>query len=82
LLQGWFFATPIFYHHWILPLWLQKPAMANPLAAIITAYRDVLIFGRFPDRNFTLGALASSTLIFAVGYALFTRYASVFAEEV
>jgi len=82
LLQGWFFATPIFYHHWILPLWLQKPAMANPLAAIITAYRDVLIFSRFPDRNFTLGALVSSTLIFAIGYAVFTRYASVFAEEV
>jgi lipopolysaccharide transport system permease protein len=82
LLQAWFFATPIFYHHWILPLWLQKPAMANPLAAIITAYRDVLIFGRFPDRNFTLGALVSSTLIFAIGYAVFTRYASVFAEEV
>jgi ABC-type polysaccharide/polyol phosphate export permease len=82
LLQGWFFATPIFYHHWILPLWLQKPAMANPLAAIITAYRDVLIFGRFPDRNFTLGALVSSTLIFVIGYAVFTRYASVFAEEV
>jgi lipopolysaccharide transport system permease protein len=65
LLQGWFFATPIFYHHWILPIWLQKPAMANPLAAIIT-----------------LGALVSSTLIFAIGYAVFTRYASVFAEEV
>lgn len=82
LLQGWFFATPIFYHHWILPLWLQKPAMANPLAAIITAYRDVLIFGRFPDRNFTLGALVSSTLIFVIGYAVYTRYAAVFAEEV
>ena len=60
LLQAWFFATPIFYHHWILPIWLQKPAMVNPLAAIITAYRDVLVFGRFPDRNFTLGALVSS----------------------
>lgn len=82
LLQGWFFATPIFYHHWILPLWLQKPAMANPLAAIITAYRDVLIYGRFPDRNFTVGAIVSSTLIFAIGYAVYTRYASVFAEEV
>lgn len=82
LLQGWFFATPIFYHHWILPIWLQKPAMANPLAAIITAYRDVLIDGRFPDRNFTLGALVSSTLIFVIGYAVFTRYASIFAEEV
>jgi len=82
LLQGWFFATPIFYHHSILPLWLQKPAMANPLAAIVTAYRDVLISGRFPDRNFTLGALVSSTLIFLAGYAVFTRYASVFAEEV
>jgi lipopolysaccharide transport system permease protein len=82
LLQMWFFGTPIFYHHWILPLWLQKPAMANPLAAIITAYRDVLIYGRFPDRNFTLGALTSATLIFAIGYAVFTRYASLFAEEV
>jgi lipopolysaccharide transport system permease protein len=82
LLQGWFFATPIIYHHWILPIWLQKPAMANPLAAIITAYRDILLLDRFPDRNFTLGALVSSTLIFAVGYAVYTRYAPLFAEEV
>jgi ABC-type polysaccharide/polyol phosphate export permease len=82
LLQAWFFATPIFYHHHILPLWLQKPAMANPLAAIITGYRDVLISGRFPDRNFTLGALVSATLIFIIGYAVFIRYAPQFAEEV
>jgi ABC-type polysaccharide/polyol phosphate export permease len=82
LLQAWFFATPIIYPHWILPLWLQKPAMANPLAAIITAYRDVLILGTFPDRNFTLGALVSSTLIFIIGYVVYTRYSSVFAEEV
>jgi ABC-type polysaccharide/polyol phosphate export permease len=82
LMQGWFFATPIIYHHWILPVWLQKPAMANPLAAIITAYRDVLLFGRFPDRGFTLGALLSSTIIFVIGYAVFTRYAPLFAEEV
>ncbi len=82
LLQAWFFATPIIYHHWILPLWLQKPVMANPLAAIITAYRDILLLDRFPDRNFTLGALVSSTIIFAIGYAVYTRYAPLFAEEV
>jgi len=82
LLQAWFFATPIIYHHWILPIWLQKPVMANPLAAIITAYRDILLLGRFPDRNFTLGALISSTIIFAIGYAVYTRYAPLFAEEV
>jgi ABC-type polysaccharide/polyol phosphate export permease len=82
LLQAWFFATPIIYPHWILPLWLQKPAMANPLAAIITAYRDILVMDRFPDRNFTLGALVSSTIIFVIGYAVYTRYAPLFAEEV
>jgi len=82
LLQAWFFATPIIYHHWILPLWLQKPVMANPLAAIITAYRDILLLDRFPDRNFTLGALVSSTIIFAIGYAVYARYAPLFAEEV
>jgi ABC-type polysaccharide/polyol phosphate export permease len=82
LLQAWFFATPIIYHHWILPVWLQKPFMVNPLAAIITAYRDILLLGQFPDRNFTLGALVSSTLIFVIGYAVYTRYAPKFAEEV
>jgi lipopolysaccharide transport system permease protein len=82
LLQAWFFATPIIYHHWILPVWLQKPFMVNPLAAIITAYRDILLLGQFPDRNFTLGALVSSTLIFVIGYAVYTRYAPRFAEEV
>jgi lipopolysaccharide transport system permease protein len=82
LLQAWFFATPIIYHHHILPLWAQKPVMANPLAAIIAAYRDVLLLGQFPDRNFTLGALVSSTIIFVIGYAVYTRYAPLFAEEV
>ena len=82
LLQAWFFATPIIYHHWILPLWLQKPVMANPLAAIITAYRDILLLDRCPYRNFTLGALVSSTIIFAIGYAVYARYAPLFAEEV
>jgi ABC-type polysaccharide/polyol phosphate export permease len=82
LLQAWFFATPIIYHHWILPVWLQKPFMVNPLAAIITAYRDILLLGHFPDRNFTLGALISSTIIFVIGYAVYTRYAPLFAEEV
>lgn len=81
LIQGWFFATPIFYHHHILPLWLQKPAMANPLAAIITSYRDVLIYDRWPDLNFTLGALFSSSLVFLLGYVLFNRLSSRFAEE-
>jgi ABC-type polysaccharide/polyol phosphate export permease len=42
----------------------------------------VLLFGRFPDRGFTLGALLSSTIIFVIGYAVFTRYAPLFAEEV
>jgi len=56
--------------------------MVNPLAAIITAYRDILLLGQFPDRNFTLGALVSSTLIFVIGYAVYTRYAPKFAEEV
>jgi lipopolysaccharide transport system permease protein len=82
LMQGWFFTTPIFYHHSILPLPLQKPAMANPLAAIITAYRDVLIYDRWPDRNFTLVALLTSTLVFVVGYTVFNRWSPRFAEEV
>ncbi|MFQ6015353.1 MAG: ABC transporter permease [Anaerolineae bacterium] len=82
LLQGWFFMTPIFYHHHILPLPLQKPAMANPLAAIITAYRDILIYGRLPDSHFTWGAVVSSFAVFLVGYYLFKRYSPVFAEEV
>jgi ABC-type polysaccharide/polyol phosphate export permease len=56
--------------------------MVNPLAAIITAYRDILLLGHFPDRNFTLGALISSTIIFVIGYAVYTRYAPLFAEEV
>jgi lipopolysaccharide transport system permease protein len=82
LLQGWFFTTPIFYHHHILPLPLQKPAMANPLAAIITAYRDVLIYDRLPDRNFTLVALLSSSLILVIGYLVFQSVSPRLAEEV
>jgi len=82
LLQGWFFLTPILYHHRVLPVALQKPAMANPLASIIAAYRDVLIRGRLPDLHFALGALLTSTLIFVSGYLLFRRYSPGFPEEI
>lgn len=74
-----FYATPIIYavpvrkFHWVFQL--------NPLAHLLTAYRDALFFGHWPQLMplFTLALIG--VLLTAVGHRVFDRLAYHFAEE-
>jgi len=87
-IQAWFFLTPIFYQLERIPqsisflgidVW-RWVYMLNPMAAIITDYRYVLLYGLPPIRH-TLFSLAEAAIALAVGYWLFHTLSPRFSEE-
>lgn len=86
-LLAWFFLTPIFYamsivpnntvlgldiHRWVFIL--------NPMATLVTDYRYAFMWG-FPPVRHTLVTIVTALVLLGVGWWLFRRLASRFAEE-
>lgn len=78
-----FYATPILYNattfagskiEWIIKL--------NPLATIISCYRDVLFYQSMPHIKSLLVVLLISVILVWIGYKIFKRLERGFAEEV
>jgi ABC-type polysaccharide/polyol phosphate export permease len=92
VMLAWFFLTPIVYPIETVPQTAQLLGadldlrrllyIFNPMASIISSYRDVLYYGRTIGADFFLRTAATSLAIFFVGYAVFDQYARRFAEEV
>ena len=92
LMLAWFFVTPIFWDHTILPetkyfLGITWPVqrltfILNPMASLISAYRDVLFFGRQIAPDFLSRTVVTAVAFLVAGYWVFTRYSKVFGEEV
>lgn len=92
LLLAWFFLTPIFYPLTTVPerytVWGLSVAVRawllrlNPMASIISSYRDILYWGAPTGWDFLLRTAVTSLAVLAVGYLLFQRYSPRFGEEV
>jgi lipopolysaccharide transport system permease protein len=73
-LTAWFFMTPIFYRvedvapnlKWLM-YWL------NPMASIIAELHTILYYGSVPDPLFMARTFATSLILLAIGYVLFSR---------
>lgn len=79
LVQLWFYASPIIYPTSAVPERLRTVYYLNPMAGILEAYRDVLLYGRLPGPNLAIAA-AMSICIFLLAYAFFKHSESVFAD--
>ena len=60
--------------------WLAAAIGLNPLVPIIGAYRDCIVFGRFPEVGPFLFASALSIVVLVVGWYSFRRASFRFAE--
>jgi teichoic acid transport system permease protein len=69
-LRMWLYTSPILYFADEVPDRYQWILVANPLAPMLTAWSDVLIFGRAPDgTDLAIGAAwAFGILIVAMGF--------------
>lgn len=92
LLLAWFFLTPIFYPLTTVPeqyvfrgipvnvrAWLLR---LNPMASIISSYRDLLYWGVPTAWDFLLRTAVTSLIVLVVGYLFFHHFSSRFGEEV
>jgi lipopolysaccharide transport system permease protein len=79
IIQVWFYASPILYPVSLVPEQWQSLYFLNPMAGIVAAYRDVLIYNRLPG-NYLLPAAVVSAVILLLGYWFFKRVESQFAD--
>ncbi|MCL4832609.1 MAG: ABC transporter permease [Caldilineaceae bacterium] len=87
-----FFLTPVFYPIDILPknydLWgvtldiHRWVRILNPMASLITAYRDLFYYGYRTEIYFLLRTIATSIVFLGLGYWFFLRFSGRFGEEV
>lgn len=81
LMQIGLLATPIFYsveevpHAWQIPY-----VILNPMAAVITVYRDTILYGQGPPWRLLLPAAAASLVYLYAALRLFRRLELGFAD--
>ncbi|MFH1210105.1 MAG: ABC transporter permease [archaeon] len=81
LLQIGFWATPIIYSISIIPQNYQKLFLLNPMALLITNFRNSVIYDSFPGLSL-ISLILLCLLIFLLGFYIFNKLADYFAEWV
>ena len=82
LMQVGFYLTPILYSIDIFPNNLQQFVLLNPIARIIISARNTVIYSSPAKMEDLLFMLLSSIVFLLVGYIIFFRLESKFAEEI
>jgi lipopolysaccharide transport system permease protein len=77
-----FYLSPVFYPVDMVPEAIRPFYFMNPVAGLLSLYHQILYVGRMPSLSMLLGVVAAALLVYSVGYAVFKRYASVYAEIV
>lgn len=78
---AWMFLTPIMYDINIVPAKLLPVFYLNPMVPIVTAYRDILYYAKFPALGTLSSAFIFGVVILVLGFLAFGRLKRGFAEE-
>ena len=81
-LQIWMLATPIAYPLSVVPDHLRAIYLLNPMAALIDAYRRVLLHNESPDPGRLLGSFVLAVSITLITYVLFKRAERTVADVI
>lgn len=79
--RGMFFLSPILWPPERLPESIRWVVDYNPLAYLVIAYRDTVLFGKPPGGLATLYFALFAVALFVVGFALFNRLKWTFADR-
>lgn len=81
VIRGMFFLTPIIWTPDRLPEEIRWVVDYNPLAYLVNAYREAVLFGNLPGALSTLYFTLFSLVLFTAGFALFNRLKGGFADQ-
>jgi ABC-type polysaccharide/polyol phosphate export permease len=73
VLRMWYFLSPGIYSLDRVPLVLQPYFRLNPFCQLMTAYRDILMYGRMPASYDLAYALGVGMVTLLLGYWIFRR---------
>lgn len=79
-LQIWLYATPVIYPVEVIPDKFIGIYFLNPMAGIISAYRQVILNGEPPDLNYLAISGSITLVLFVLGYYVFKRLEPSFAD--
>lgn len=74
ILTAWTYATPLFYPETILPQWLLRLEIFNPMYHYVTYMREILLYARTPSLELNLWCAGFSALALVVGYLVFAKH--------
>jgi ABC-2 type transport system permease protein len=81
VIRGTFFITPILWPAGLLPENLSWIENYNPLAYLVNAYRNIILWGNVPGATSTFYFALFSVALFIFGFALFVRLKPRFADH-
>lgn len=76
------FVTPIFYPEDLIPARFQWLITLNPIAQLVSMYRDVVMTAQMPALPEILGTGLACLVVFMFGYVWFMRTKMIFADIV
>ena len=79
--MAWMYMSPVVYPLSFIPKKLQSIFQLNPMAPIITAYRDILYYKQIPQLQTLLMATVTGIIFVGVGCFVFERLQRGFVEE-
>jgi len=77
----WQFMTPIMYPVDMIPERFRTVFMLNPMAPVVSTFRDILYYRRAPELSTMMSALVMGVVFLLVGWTLFGKLEKRFAEE-
>ncbi|MDE7313427.1 MAG: ABC transporter permease [Eubacterium sp.] len=81
LTMAWQFLTPVMYSIEQVPEEMRWVFSANPMTHIITAYRDVLYYGKMPRLETLFSAALTGVVMLLAGWYVFQHLQRRFVEE-
>lgn len=73
LTMAWMYATPIIYPMDLLPDFMQRLEVFNPMYHYVTYFRDITMYGTTPSLETNLICLGMAVITFAIGLAVFRK---------
>jgi len=74
VLQLWMFATPVFYPLTLVPEQWRALYLLNPMALLISGYKQVLLHQTLPPAMHLFTAFGMAIALCLVGYSVFKRF--------
>ncbi|KQO15378.1 ABC transporter permease [Paenibacillus sp. Leaf72] len=73
LLSAWMYLTPIFYPINVVPDYVRTVIYSNPMYYYVEAFRDIVLYNRFPDLQTNIACLSFSIVSIVVGAFIFYK---------